>query len=352
MAQYYIKKLGRQEMGSPDAEGRTQRGRYIYLSKESGDFFPYLSQTVYNDILVLPIIMPEVSDTKMYAKFVYNNSKHFPDRVLKGDKTPRDEYRLYLNNEIDHNKTLFRPAEIIVIEKIEEPATDAASMSYIYSINLFKPSDPNYAALDAIIAEHRIGGKGNNAIFNGELDFVPRPNLTEDLGVSISRDIVNVVKEEQRDLLSAIEDENSVAETIEDIRGANLFTSVSFRDFVLFAYDYKCAITGKSIRYKNLNNLEAAHIQPRAHAGTYLPCNGLALCRDMHWAFDKGFITITDEYTVMVHDEMKGTMLSEIDGKRISVPDDPYFQPEKKFLKHHRENIFGLFVHSGVIRSN
>ncbi len=139
---------------------------------------------------------------------------------------------------------------------------------------------------------------------------------------------------------------------IEDIRGASLFNSISFRDFVLHAYGYKCAITGKSIAYKTLNNLEAAHIQPKAQAGTFLPCNGMALCRDMHWAFDKGFITISDDYKVIVHKEMRGSILSEIDGIQITVPQEPYFQPEKKFLKHHRENIFGLFVHSGAIRSN
>ena len=345
MGQYYIKKLQHQEMGSPDSNGKTHRGRYIYLSKKSGDFFPYLSQYVLNDTIALPIIMP-FSDSKIYAQFVYHNSKHFPGA---SSGVPRDEFRLYLNSDLDQNKTYFHKNEIAVIEKVETAVSNNDNRGYVYSINLYSLSDSYYSYLEKIIMESPM--RGNNAIYEGNLDFIPRPVVTEDTSASISEDVINVVKKEQTELIQNIEKESTEEENVEDTRGANLFNNISFRDFVLFAYGYKCAITGKSIRYKNLNNLEAAHIQPKAQAGTFLPCNGLALCRDMHWAFDKGLITITDDYTVLVHDEIKDTVLSEFNGKKINVPTDPYFQPEKKFLKHHRENIFGLFIYSGSIRS-
>lgn len=346
MALYYLKKLQHQEMGSPDVNGKTHRGRYIYLSKKSGDFFPHLSQTVLNDTIVLPIIMP-FSDSKIYVQFVYHNSKFFPGMSTG---KPRNEFRLYLNSELDQNRTYFHKNEIAVIEKLETAITNSDDRGYVYSINLFSPSDSYYNYLEQKIIESPM--QGNNAIIEGDLSFVPRPVVTEDTSASISEEVINVVKKEQTELIQNIEMVSDEKENVEDIRGANLFNNISFRDFVLFAYGYKCAITGKSIRYKSLNNLEAAHIQPKAQAGTYLPCNGLALCRDMHWAFDKGFITITDDYTVLVHNEVKDTILAELNGKKINVPNDPYFQPEKKFLKHHRENIFGLFVYSGSIRSN
>src|ERR1035437_5124596 len=114
MAQYYIKKLDSQEMGSPDINGKTQRGRYIYLSKNSDDFFPHLSQTVLNDTLLLPIVV-NCSEVKMYAKFVYHNSKY---AILNPPIRPRNEYRLYLNNDIDQQKKLFHVDDIIVIEKV------------------------------------------------------------------------------------------------------------------------------------------------------------------------------------------------------------------------------------------
>ena len=46
--------------------------------------------------------------------------------------------------------------------------------------------------------------------------------------------------------------------------------------------------------------MEAAHIKPKSHGGLYLPNNGMALCRDLHWAFDKGFFTIDDDYDYVI----------------------------------------------------
>ena len=134
MGLYYLKKLQHQEMGSPDSKGKTHRGRYIYLSKKSEDFFPHLSQTVLNDTMVLPIIMP-FSDSKIYAQFVYHNSKYFPG-VSSG--TPRDEFRLYLNSELDQNRTCFHESEIAVIERVETAISVVPyNRGYVYSKNIF-----------------------------------------------------------------------------------------------------------------------------------------------------------------------------------------------------------------------
>lgn len=70
----------------------------------------------------------------------------------------------------------------------------------------------------------------------------------------------------------------------------------------------------------------------------------------MHWAFDKGFITLTDDLKVRVHTDVNRGLLSAYDGQSIFVPVDSYFQPEPKFVKYHQDNIFGLFKNSGAIR--
>jgi predicted restriction endonuclease len=125
--------------------------------------------------------------------------------------------------------------------------------------------------------------------------------------------------------------------------------SRSFRDLVLYFYDYKCAVTGKSllIEYKDFNNLEAAHLLARASGGGSNPANGMALERNLHWAFDKGFFTVTDEYKVEVHpDAMKIPYLKEQHGKEILIPEDSRSKPNKDSLKWHRENVFGIFLRS------
>jgi hypothetical protein len=333
---YYIKKLGRNELGIK-SDGGIARGRFIYVTKSYGQFFPFLSTTVKNDNVLIPII-PQFTDAKIYTTFVYHNDKF---SVTGGT---RDEFRLYLNKELDPNRDYFHPEDIVVFERVE---TD--SIIPVYFLFKFSPTDDYYNVLETIIEESAI--KGRHAFIDIALNFLPSTVSSDETPVIIPREVLNEVKIQQEEILFADNKQSTEENEIEEVRGAKLFGPDSFRDFVLMAYDYNCAVTGKAISYKNLNNLEAAHIKPKAHLGTFLPCNGIALSRDMHWAFDKGFITISDEFKIIVHDKMKHTILKDIDGQRINVPFDMFFQPEKKFLKYHRENIFGLFLHSGSIRS-
>lgn len=320
-------------MGSK-ANGLIARGRYIYISKKYENFFPFLSKTVTNDNVLIPII-PPFSEAKIYCTFVYHNDKYnTPDGT-------RDEYRIYLNNNLDPDRDYFQVNDIIVFQRIE-----TESLMPIYLLHKFSTTDEHYSQLEEIIESSPI--KGSHALVSEDLFFIKQRNLNfEEVDTIIPTEVIETIKEQQAEILAI--DEN--IPEIEEIRGASLFGPDSFRDFVLMAYGYKCAITGKSISYKNLNNLEAAHIQPKAQSGTYLPCNGMALSRDMHWAFDKGFISISDDFKIIVHSEMKDSELNELDGQPLYVPLDPYFQPEKKFLRHHRDYIFGLFLHSGAIRN-
>lgn len=332
MRSFYIKKLGSQELGSPKADGSVSRGRYIYVTKAYENFFPHLSTTVTNDNVLVPVI-PPFSDEKVYTTFVYHNDK------FNVEGGTRDEFRLYLNRSLDPERRYFQVDDIIVFERIE-----TGTPVPLYFLYRYNSTNDEYTDLSARIEASPI--KGGHALAGDELNYIPQRQINIDgATVVIPEEVMKVAVTQQEEVLASEE------QNIEETRGASLFNSDSFRDFVLLAYGYKCAITGKVIGYKNLLNLEAAHIQPKAQAGTFLPCNGIALCRDMHWAFDKGFITLSDDFKIIVHKEMQNSILMEYADKKIFTPVDPYFQPEKKFLKHHRENIFGLFLYSGSIRS-
>lgn len=92
-------------------------------------------------------------------------------------------------------------------------------------------------------------------------------------------------------------------------------------------------------------NLEAAHIKPQAHNGVFLPCNGIAMSRDLHFAFDKGFFTLTPDLQVMIHDDVLRTdsYINQFNKAQILVPQVDYFRPREEFLIHHREHVFGSF---------
>lgn len=70
--------------------------------------------------------------------------------------------------------------------------------------------------------------------------------------------------------------------------------SPKFRQEVLGAYSYRCAMCGIQ-----LDLVEAAHIVPHAHPkGLDTVSNGLALCALHHRSFDTGLLYVRDDYSI------------------------------------------------------
>lgn len=67
------------------------------------------------------------------------------------------------------------------------------------------------------------------------------------------------------------------------------------------AYDHTCAVCGAS-RFSPEGNpeIEAAHIYPKRQDGSDDVRNGVALCKLHHWAFDTGWLSLSDEHEVLV----------------------------------------------------
>lgn len=323
---YYLKKLGRQELGSVNANGIPQRGRYIYISKSENvlHFFPPLSTTDLNDCALIPII-PLYLNKKVYCNYVYHN-----DRVIDPNGT-RNEYRLYLNRELEDNVWLFQEGDIVLLKK-DQLQTDTQEVQTVYFLDLITPTDNLYNRCNNLIAEYPI--RGGHAIY--------RDTLPE-----IEARIQNIKDGNNANNLDIIIAPEVTKKILHNTKVSDLFNPNSFRDFVMVGYNNKCAITGSVIQYGNYTNLEAAHIRPRSHGGVYLPSNGIAMCRDMHWAFDKGFFCIQDDGTITVHPGIESELLYSYNNKQIFMPNDDFFKPKPEFLKYHRDNVFGLFQTSG-----
>lgn len=335
---YYIHKVGHQEMGSVTNRGkRPARGRYFLISKRCLDFFPHLSTVVMNDKIVITIVsMKEEVEERVLCTMDYHNQR-YADIEYTG-KNPRDEVRLYMNNVIDPNKQYFFKDDYAVFEKFEEDG------QVYYSLTRITPdNNDEYLELSALMESKAFGKNKSNLVIEYDFDFISKPSLTQEDGIVVTKEAKDVI---QKESVALIESENKMetTETYEEAMGSSFFNSVLFRDLVMNAYGYKCAITGKVIKYKDLYNLEAAHIKPQAHQGTFLPCNGIAMSRDMHFAFDKGFFTIDDNYVIVVSEFLKGDWFyEEYNGKKIFVPVEQFYRPNKNYLRHHRENIFNTF---------
>jgi hypothetical protein len=322
---YYLKLCGHQELGSV-TNGKTQRGRYLLTSKKALDFFPPLSTTQLNDSALLPIV-PLYSGKKVYCSYVYHNNEYHGSTASH----PRNEYRIYLNNQLENDSLLFEKGDIVIIRP-EEIFEDEERQT-IFWLDLVKDrSLPLYNKLSTIISQSPI--KGGYGIVEHDIiaefeEKIETLRKTTEPTIAIDNAVTEQIKK-------------SGSETV-----AGLFSAVSFRDFVMVGYEAKCAVTGMVICYESYMNLEAAHIKPKSHGGLYLPNNGIALCRDMHWAFDKGFFTLSRDYKVRVHPETTSEWLCSFIGKRIFLPADPFFRPAIENIEYHNDNIFGRFLISG-----
>jgi putative restriction endonuclease len=119
-----------------------------------------------------------------------------------------------------------------------------------------------------------------------------------------------------------------------------------FRQRVLTAYEYRCAVCGFGVRLGSVSiALDAAHIRWYQAGGPGREGNGLALCVLRHKAFDLGAFTLSPAGVLLVSDQAHGTAGSEValprhHGKGARPPQRPEFQPEAAFLGWHGREVF------------
>jgi putative restriction endonuclease len=121
------------------------------------------------------------------------------------------------------------------------------------------------------------------------------------------------------------------------------FRERSFMHNVRAAYANRCAITGlRLINGGGRPEVQAAHIQPVASKGPDSVRNGLALSGTVHWMFDRGLISIGDDYKILVaKDHVPGDAVRLLNQSgTINLPKDPTLHPNAYFLKFHRDEVF------------
>lgn len=128
-----------------------------------------------------------------------------------------------------------------------------------------------------------------------------------------------------------------------------------FRQAIIEAYDFKCAVCGMKLNSPNklLWEVEAAHIVPHSYKGRDDIWNGLALCHLHHWAFDVGWFTLENDFTIRVSSQVDSLpsdfgRLSDYEfirilarkSSKILLPARKEIYPHQNAIVWHRENKF------------
>ena len=128
-----------------------------------------------------------------------------------------------------------------------------------------------------------------------------------------------------------------------------------FRQAIIDAYGYKCAICEMKISSPDSLSweVEAAHIVPHSSLGRDDIWNGLALCHLHHWAFDVGWFTLQDDYTISISSRVYSLpadsgrfgdyeFIRVMSSKhaRMLLPSRSELSPHQNAMRWHRQNIF------------
>lgn len=121
------------------------------------------------------------------------------------------------------------------------------------------------------------------------------------------------------------------------------FRDIAFRRHVRDAYQNTCAVTGlRLINGGGRPEVQAAHIRPVEADGPDTVRNGIALTGTAHWLFDRGLITFTDEYQILLSPHGVPDSLDRLihADRRLTLPADGIKNPHPTYLRWHREQRF------------
>lgn len=175
--------------------------------------------------------------------------------------------------------------------------------------------------------------------YENQLDY--KFETENDIFYKISKEIIEESAEEYEFKIKILEktlDKNAFEEEI-------FIRSSVFKREIVKIYDNTCCITGLRIdTIINASLLDACHIIPFSLSHNDSITNGFALCPNMHRAFDRGLISIDDNYCVIISKdftEPKKSVysLQQFSGQEILLPQEKRFYPSQKNFDWHRKEF-------------
>jgi putative restriction endonuclease len=119
-----------------------------------------------------------------------------------------------------------------------------------------------------------------------------------------------------------------------------------FRDEILRIYERRRAVCGYDGRLGNSDlPIEACHIKWHSAGGPDALDYGVAMCSFHHVAFDRGALSINDEYSIQVSQHVAGqshveTLLVQYAGQPLRMPQQGNVSPDPAYLGWHRHWVF------------
>jgi len=131
---------------------------------------------------------------------------------------------------------------------------------------------------------------------------------------------------------------------LEEVALSRRIRDQSFRYRVVErAYDGRCALSGiRMTNGRGRAEADAAHIRPVEKDGPDTLRNGIALTKSLHWAFDRGLISLANDGQILTVDRgLDPAILGLLRPDKVALlPRLLDERPHPAFLAWHRTNVF------------
>ncbi|WP_448571557.1 HNH endonuclease [Trichothermofontia sp.] len=120
--------------------------------------------------------------------------------------------------------------------------------------------------------------------------------------------------------------------------------SAAFRRIVVSLYEQRCAFCRlKIISSDSQNIVDGSHIKPFSQFRDDRFINGIALCKNHHWAFDRGWFGISDDYRIIIPRDrfseeapVASKSMHDFADELIHLPSRSEYYPSLESLQWHR----------------
>jgi putative restriction endonuclease len=121
------------------------------------------------------------------------------------------------------------------------------------------------------------------------------------------------------------------------------FRERAFATAVKIAYADTCAMSGiKIINGGGRSEAQAAHVRPVAENGPDAVSNGIALSATLHWMFDRGLLSIDQDYSLLIARDAAPDAVTRllVPDRKLRLPARQELWPAQKYLDFHRKHVF------------
>jgi putative restriction endonuclease len=162
-----------------------------------------------------------------------------------------------------------------------------------------------------------------------------------DIERTIEDQILNDTKEEYQSLMN----DNFHRLSEDEIEEERFIRGSIFKREIPKIYQNQCCISGMRIESStNAQMIDACHIIPFSSSNDDTVSNGISLSPNLHRAYDRGLITINEDYIVRISPTIKENdspfSISQFAGRRIILPINNKDYPSPENLIWHKKEVF------------